>query len=302
MKNRLLLLILLIVMLFYSINRSSKRTSFFYNEPNTVKVKSIKDDSIQKYEVEDYLIGVLAGEMPASFNEEALKAQAVASRTFAYYKIKTSNGDYDLTNDTTSQVHLTSEEMKLKWGKDYFYYLQRIKRAINDTKNQVLTYNGDIIEAYYFSLSNGYTENSEYVFNEERDYLKSVPSKDDENNQNFISIVNMEKDDFSYKLGIYSNNITINDIKRTNTGRVDTITINDKEYKGTEIRKLLNLRSTDFDFEVSDNIKITTKGYGHGVGMSQYGANYMAEDGYNYKEILSYYYQNTSINNICSFI
>lgn len=297
MKNKLLLLV--VVVLVGTYYRSIKKdTSFLKEEKKVVAVKDTKTESVKKYDIEEYLIGVLAGEMPASFNKEALKAQAVASRSFAYYKINTSSSDYDLTNDTSSQVHITYEQMREKWGNDYDKYLNIIKNAIKETENEVLMYNNEVIPAYYFSMSNGYTEDGALVFNEDKTYLKSVSSKGDKNNPNFMVTKEISKDEFCSKLDIECHVIDINDIHRSASNRVQSIKINNKVFNGTDIRWLLGLRSTDFDIEIKDNVLITTRGYGHGVGMSQYGANSMAQIGSTYKEILKYYYTGVSIEKI----
>ena len=304
MRNKILVILVLVLCGVYSYIRSfnKEETSFFSNE-KLVSIKDTSTNDIITMKVEEYLVGVLAGEMPASFNEDALKAQAIASRTYAYYKMRTSGKDYDLTNDTSSQVHITDEQMHEKWQDDYPRYVAKIKNAINATENQVLTYNDEVIASYYFAMSNGYTENSKYVFNESRDYLVSVDSKEDKNTKNFKFVKIISKEDFCNNLNIECNNVIITDVSRTNTHRVDTININGKTYKGTNVRKLLALRSTDFDIEIKEkDVYITTFGYGHGVGMSQYGANYMAKEGYNYEEILAHYYKGTKIQNINSII
>ena len=152
------------------------------------------------------------------------------------------------------------------------------------------------MKAYYFSTSNGYTASSISVFNEQRDYLNSVESPFDQDNSNTIEI---SKKDFCNKLDILCNQISITNIIKDNSNRVSKITINNKEFKGTQVRKLLSLRSTDFTFNIKETtIEIITKGYGHGVGMSQYGANNMAKIGYTYEEILKYYYQDIKIDSI----
>jgi stage II sporulation protein D len=145
-------------------------------------------------------------------------------------------------------------------------------------------------------MSNGYTDSSLNVFNESYDYLKITESSWDKDNSNTIT---MTKQDFCNKLNIECNNIKINKTIKDESDRIKRITINDKEFIGTEIRTLLNLRSTDFKITLNNNIiEITTKGYGHGVGMSQYGANNMAKLGYTYEEILKYYYQDIKIDSI----
>lgn len=244
-------------------------------------------------DIEEYIVGVVAGEMPALFHEEALKAQAIASRTYLINHLQTNK---TISNTTDDQVYLTKEEMQLKWGNDYNEYYNKIKKAVTATKDLIMYYNNEPIKAYYFSTSNGYTASSISVFNEQSDYLTSVKSPFDQDNSNTIEI---SKQDFCNKLDISCNKISITNIIKDNSNRVSKITINNKEYKGTEIRKLLYLRSTDFTFNIKENnIEITTKGYGHGVGMSQYGANNMAKQGYTYKEILKYYYKDIKIDSM----
>ena len=278
--------------------------SFFFKETNFIMQKN--KQSVDKYQVnidttdklltielEEYIIGVVAGEMPALFSEEALKAQAIASRTYLINHLQSNNS---ISNTTDDQVYLTKEEMKEKWGGNYDKYYNRIKEAVTTTKGLIMYYNNEPIKAYYFSTSNGYTASSISVFNEQRDYLNSVESPFDQDNSNTIEI---SKKDFCNKLDILCNQISITNIIKDNSNRVSKITINNKEFKGTQVRKLLSLRSTDFTFNIKETtIEIITKGYGHGVGMSQYGANNMAKIGYTYEEILKYYYQDIKIDSI----
>lgn len=278
--------------------------SFFFKETNFIMQKN--KQSVDKYQVnidttdklltvelEEYIIGVVAGEMPALFSEEALKAQAIASRTYLINHLQSNNS---ISNTTDDQVYLTKEEMKEKWKDDYDKYYNKIKEAVTATKGLIMYYNNEPIKAYYFSTSNGYTASSISVFNEQRDYLTSVESPFDQDNSNTIEI---SKQDFCNKLDISCNQISITNIIKDNSNRVSKITINNKEFKGTQVRKLLSLRSTDFTFNIKETtIEIITKGYGHGVGMSQYGANNMAKIGYTYEEILKYYYQDIKIDSI----
>lgn len=278
--------------------------SFFFKETNFIMQQN--KQSVDKYQVnidttdklltvelEEYIIGVVAGEMPALFSEEALKAQAIASRTYLINHLQTNK---TITNTTDDQVYLTKEEMKEKWKDDYDKYYNKIKEAVTATKGLIMYYNNEPIKAYYFSTSNGYTASSISVFNEQRDYLTSVESPFDQDNSNTIEI---SKQDFCNKLDISCNEISITNIIKDNSNRISKITINNKEFKGTQVRKLLSLRSTDFTFNIKETtIEIITKGYGHGVGMSQYGANNMAKIGYTYEEILKYYYQDIKIDSI----
>ncbi len=303
MPNRILLMIVILLSITYLLISSCIHYTTIFLPDNSeglnILVKDSETGEIVKINLEEYVIGVVAAEMPASFNIEALKAQAVASRSYALYKMNTSSGNYDVVTSVTNQSYITIEEMKTKWGKDYTKYYNKIKEAVNATKNMILKYKGEVIEAYYFAMSNGYTEDVSLVFSEERDYLKSVKSSYDTTLNNYEVTKNISKKEFCTSLGINCDYIVIENIERSATNRVNSITINDKVFKGTEIRKLLNLRSTDFNIDIVDNsVNITTRGYGHGVGMSQYGANGMAIMGYDYLEILKYFYQNSEISNI----
>lgn len=298
MKKRYLLIIILILCVIAILSSFDKKTAFFQNEDKkninvTVKNSDTKEET--KLDLEEYIIGVVAGEMPASFHEEALKAQAIAARSYALYKINTTSQSYDLVNDITNQVYITKEEMLEKWQENYDYYYEKIKTAVLETKDLVMEYDGQIISAYYFAMSNGSTEDVSLVFGENREYLTSVDSQWDKNVKNFEVTTEINKEAFCNKLAIDCTSITIGDINRSNTGRINNITINNKTFSGTNFRNILGLRSTDFDIEITDKIFITTRGYGHGVGMSQYGANEMAKNGYTYKEILNHYYQNVDI-------
>lgn len=298
MQNRILLIIsicLSLILLFMG----SKDTTLFYTEPN-ILVKDSDTDNISSLKLEDYIIGVVASEMPASFNEEALKAQAIASRTYAVYKMQNSSNDYDIITSVANQGYITIEEMKNKWGNDFEKYYNKIKEVVNITKGKVMLYDNKVIEAYYFAMSNGYTENAELVFSEDREYLQSVKSDyENENIKNFIVSKTYTKEEICTKLEVKCNDFIVSNIERSNTGRVNKLSINGNIFKGTTFRSKLGLRSTDFDISVTEkDVNITTRGYGHGVGMSQYGANGMANAGYNYEEILKYFYKNIEISSI----
>lgn len=299
MKNKILLCITIFLSVLFIGVVVNKKNHSFLNEDKTIKVKT-KEEQIEELKIEDYVTGVIAGEMPASFEIEALKAQAVASRSYAMYKIlHNKDENYDVLSNITHQVYLTEEEMQEKWGQDYTYYLNKIKNAVNETKNEVMYYNDEIIEAFYFSMSNGSTEDAKSVFEEDLPYIKAVSSSwDNESLNNFIVTTSFTKDDFCIKLKLENcQSIKIDNINYSASHRINNLTINNQEFKGTEIRTLLNLRSTDISFEIRENeILITTRGYGHGVGMSQYGANGMAKDGYDYKQILNHYYNDITIN------
>ena len=284
-------------------------TNFFYEykfstglvikkEEKKIRVLK-KDNTVEILNLEDYLIGVVSAEVPVSFEEEAIKAQAVAARTYALKRIQNNkDSNYDVTDDTSSQVYQTEEELKSKWKDKYEEYRNKIKNAVYNTKGEYLTYNNDIIYAFFFSTSNGKTEDNKDVFGQDLPYLKVVDSSfDEKETSGFVATKTFNLNEFYQKLGMpYNEILNIKNKELTTSGRVKNITINDKLFKGTEVRTKLSLRSTDFNIEQNNKeIKITTKGFGHGVGMSQYGANALAKQNKNYKEILNYYYQGTNL-------
>ncbi len=301
MNNKILLSIIVVLsfILMVVISIKEQTNHFSFPEESKITIKN-EDDTIETLNLNDYLIGVLAAEIPASFHEEALKAQAVASRTYAIYKIEhTKNQEYNILTDITNQVYINDDAMHDKWGTNYSKYYEKIKQAVLATENEIITFNNEPIEAFYFAMSNGYTEESENVFSENLPYIQSTESSWDNSSLNNFEVTStITKSEFCQKLSLPNCEvINITDIKRNNTHRIDSLVINNKSFKGTYLRTLLNLRSTDISFEIKDDvIYLTTKGYGHGVGMSQYGANGMATSGYNYQEILKYYYHNVEIN------
>ncbi len=253
--------------------------------------------NIEKYELEEYIIGVVGAEMPASFNKEALKAQSVVARTYALKSIKNNK---QLTSDNSTQNFKDNNELKKMWGSSYNTYYNKIKSAVLDTKGLYLSYNNDYVDAVYHSTSNGNTEDAVYVWGNSVPYLKSVSSDYDNTNKNYNSTITLTYNEISNKLkNSIDSNTKFNIISRTSGNRVKEIEINGTTYSGVEFRKLLNLRSADFSIENNGaNVVISTNGYGHGVGMSQYGANGMANNGSSYRDILLHYYTGVSIKNI----
>ena len=253
--------------------------------------------NIEKYELEEYIIGVVGAEMPASFNKEALKAQSVVARTYALKSIKNNK---QLTTDNSTQNFKDNNELKKMWGSSYNTYYNKIKSAVLETKGLYLSYNNDYVDAVYHSTSNGNTEDAVYVWGNSVPYLKSVSSEYDNTNKNYNSTLTLTYNEISNKLkNSIDSNTKFNIISRTSGNEVKEIEINGTTYSGVEFRKLLNLRSADFSIENNGaNVVISTNGYGHGVGMSQYGANGMANNGSSYTDILLHYYTGVSIKNI----
>ncbi len=265
--------------------------------PTDIQIRLNTNGTIVTMNLEEYIIGVVAAEMPASFHSEALKSQAIAARTFAMKK--TSSG-ITLLNSTTHQVYKNESQLRAIWGSSYDTYYNKIKDAVYDTKGLVLKYNGGYIDALYHSTSNGMTELPKYVWGNDVSYLQSVSSNWDKNVSGYEKTVDISYSTLSSKLGMninYDTNIEL--ISYTVSNRVDSIKIGDTIFSGVTLRTKLSLRSTDFTIAKTETgFKITTRGYGHGVGMSQYGANEAAKEGYSYSDILYHYYTGVTLNQI----
>lgn len=300
MKKIILTSITIVLIPFFVIKTFTKtdNINIKYISSKTIKVKNEKSGEIKEIPFEKYIKGVVSGEMPASYELEALKAQAVAARSYALYHM---NGkEYDVTNTTSSQVYLEEKDLKEKWKEDYDKYSEKIERAIIETKGEYLTYKGEKVNAMFFAVSTGKTENSEEVFVSKLPYLRSVSSSWDEKSPVFTDTVILTLKDFYNNLNLpYEENLKVEITEKTSTGRVRKLKINDKEINGRDLQTKLKLRSNYFEIiKKENNIIINTKGYGHGVGMSQFGANEMAKEGSDYRKILKHYYEGTEISKI----
>jgi len=302
MKKMLLfsLIIILIPTIVVNVFIKDEEIKFEYHENMIIRVKR-SSGNIEKIPFEDYIVGILAGEMPVSFHSEALKAQAVAARTYAMKKMALNvNNDYDVVDTVANQVYLDIGYLKDAWQDKYVSNINILKTAVLETYGQYLEYKGEVIEAFFFSTSTGKTENSEDIFGTYLPYLRSVDSTWDN-----ISPVYEEKNYYTLKefydaLDLeFSTVLNISVKKTTSTGRIKEIVINNKKFTGSDIATSLDLRSSYFEiFQDNNTVIINTKGYGHGVGMSQYGAEAMSENGYTYEQILKYYYQGVEIKKI----
>lgn len=294
----IILFLYLIVTLF--IKEDTTKIKFIFKEDEKVRVKQTESGNIVEVPLEEYVAGVVAGEMPITFETEALKAQAVAARSYVLKKIEQNyKNNYDVVDTVLNQVYLDNESLKNKWKDKYEERIQKIKKVVLDTKGEYLTYNGKVIEAFFFSTSSGLTENCEEVFVEALPYLRSVDSHYDEISPVYETQKVINYTEFCNKLGIENVPLNINITKTTSTGRIKNITINGVNFTGNQVTQRLGLRSNYFEIKQdNDNVIVTTKGYGHGVGMSQYGANGMAKEGYTYKDILNHYYTNIQISKI----
>ena len=256
----------------------------------------------------EWLPGVVAGEMPASFEDEALKAQAVAARTYILSLMtsaKAAHPDAAVCDDPgCCKAHLTDAQMRDNWGDSYEANYAKITSAVHATDGQYLTYEGEAIEAVFHSSSAGMTEDSAEVWNA-RPYLVSVESPETaEDVPNYVTSVTVSAADFAAKIsGAYPETdlsgepITwLGPVTNDGSGRVDSAEIGGVQVPGTELRTLFSLRSTAFTLNYTDSgFLFTVTGYGHGVGMSQYGANVMAGSGSDYREILAHYYPGTEL-------
>lgn len=296
----LTILIIFIPILTILILEPNEITKFNFEKNTIVRIKRVEKSTIEKIPLEQYLIGVIAGEMPVSYEIEALKAQAVAARTYTLKKLKNNKTyEYDLQDTINDQVYLDQEQLKQIWGQNYEKYINKIKQAINETSGEYLTYNGEIIEAFFFSTSSGNTENCKDVFGADLPYLISVSSSWDTSSPSYNGEKILTLEEFYEKLEQpYNEELNIN-IIRNDTNSIKTININGTNINGTDFRHKLGLKSTNIDINHNGNeIIIKSKGYGHGVGMSQYGALELAKKGYKYDEILKYYYQGIELKKI----
>lgn len=282
--------------------KQPKEIELKYASNQVVRVKRNNKNTIEIIPLENYIVGVLAGEMPINFHIEALKAQAVASRSYVLDKIENNkNKEYDVVDTVTNQVYLDNDYLKSVWKDTYITKINKLKKAVNETSGQYLEYEGKIVNAMFFSTSNGYTEDSKNVFGFEVAYLKSVTSPwDQKTSSAFNSSKEMSLQEFYEKLNIpYEEQLKVEILTRSPTNRIIELKINNQKISARQMYNQLKLKSTDFEItQISTNVIIKTKGYGHGVGMSQYGALGMAKEGKNYQEILSHYYQNTNIKKI----
>ncbi len=282
---------------------SSTTSSTSTKEQNIETIKSgiyinlNNNGVISKIDIEEYIMGVVAAEMPASFHTEALKAQAILARTYA---IKKAKAGVTLLNSTYHQVYNTVDQMKKKWGTSFNSYYNKVKNAVESTKGKVLTYNGGYIEAVYYAISNGSSELPKYVWNSTYPYLQAVSSNWDKDLSVGKYTVKLTYEKVSKKLGIEVNKETeFNVLSKTEGNRIAEIKVGETIFEGNKFRSKLGLRSTDFEITKTDvGLTITTHGYGHGIGMSQYGANGAAKAGYTYKQILNHYYPGTTLGNI----
>ena len=280
--------------------KSSREISVLFTDENKVKTMPL----------EEYLCGVVSAEMPAEFEKEALKAQAVAARSYAIYRIENQSGDHSdaavCTDFAHCKAYKSKEEANAQWKEKAKLYTEKIADAVNSTSGEIITYQGEVALAVFHSQSGGgRTENSADVWGGDVPYLVSVESHGEENAPNFYSSVVVSFDEFKEKILSENKNAVvesphdIGEIQISEGGSVKSIIIGGESFKGKDIRTMFNLRSSCFKINADEkSVSFEVTGYGHGVGMSQYGANTMAKEGFNYKQILTHYYSGTEIEGV----
>ncbi len=258
----------------------------------------MEDGSISILSMNEYLTGVLLAEMPMDFHMEALKAQAVAARTFALKQNKHDGADV-CGQANCCQAYISVKEYTNAMGREE--NVAKAQKAVTDTAGKVITYQNDLIDAAYFSCSGGRTEDALAVWGSDVPYLQAVDSPGEESAVYYTYTVNISKEEFCQRLGLDSSQrVAIENIHYTDGGSVDSIVINGVLLTGMQMRSKLGLRSTAFSITaIGDSVTITTRGYGHRVGMSQYGANAMAAAGCDYAAILTHYYTGTEV---CDYV
>ena len=272
-------------------------------------LKVLDGDEVREMTVGEYLVGVVRAEMPASFEEEALKAQAVAARTYTYYKIQTGGNHGDTadicTDSTCCQAYISEENARNNWGENADAYEEKIETAVRETDGETILYGGVPILAVFHSSSAGMTRAAGQVWLNDLPYLQSVTSPEQGNSiPNYYSRAEFTQEQFREKVLAAEPEADLSGPVETwlqnavtdTAGSVSTVDVGGVMVKGSTLRSILGLRSACFEWEVQDGkLVFFVTGYGHGVGMSQYGAQQMAKDGAGYLEILTHYYTGVTV-------
>lgn len=280
----------------------------YYGADSEISFAALSGGEVVETTMEEWLPGVVAGEMPAGFEEEALKAQAVAARTYIMSLMgsaKAAHPEAAVCDDPgCCKAHLTDEQMRSNWGENYGDNYAKILSAVRSTDGEYLTYEGEAIEAVFHSSSAGKTEDSAEIWSA-RPYLISVESPETADDvPNYVTSVTVSAADFAAKTSGAHPEIQLSGepafwlgaVTNDASGRVESVDVGGVLISGTEMRTLFDLRSTAFTLDYTDEgFLFTVTGYGHGVGMSQYGANVMAQNGDAYKTILTHYYPGTEL-------
>ena len=284
-------------------------TPYDYKEYSTIKLLHTKSNTIEEIPLDEYLYGVVSAEMPVDYDIEALKAQAIVARTYTLYEINENNskhGEANICDDSACcQAWITKEDRLSKWDEDKRNdNWNKIVFAVNSTKGKIITYNGKPINAFFHSNSGGTTESPVNVWGGEGyPYLQTVQTSGEEEYSQYSSEVELSKEEFVSKIkSVYSDfsidfekNNCIKIEEYTTGGRIKTIKIGNHNLSGVEVRKIFGLKSANFIIEIGEKIKFKVTGYGHGVGMSQTGADSLAKQGYNCEDIIKHFYVDVDI-------
>lgn len=293
------------------ISQSDKNFTFAEEERTVAVFLETSERKIIVSELE-YVCGVVACEMPMTYEDEALKAQAVAAFTmlrqrqesYAARSVSNSDEDFVISSSSSSvQGYITEEQMKAKWGDDFEEYYTRLKNLVASVADEYIAYEGKPILAAYHSISCGMTEDAGNVWGGSYPYLSPVSSPNDNSAEGYTSTAEFTSDEFKQicteKLGCTLSDDPSNwsgSSTRSDSGYVLNYEIDGNTFTGQKIRNAFGLRSACFTVKYADGtFKFTVHGYGHGVGMSQYGANEMAKQGATYNEIIAHYYNGTEI-------
>lgn len=295
------------------INTELALENYDYEQYNTIKLLHKKTNEIEEINLDEYLCGVISAEMPASYEIEALKSQAIVARTYTLYKIINSkpHGDEASICDSFEccQAWISKEDRFSKWaaGTENENW-NKIITAVNETKGKIITYDGKIINAFFHANSGGKTEIPVNVWGGTNyPYLQVVETSGEEGYTQYSSQVELTIDELINKFKEKYDDIEVNReniieeikvLEYTESGRVKTLKLGNKSIAGTEVRSIVGLKSTNFDIELdADNnkIKFNVIGYGHGIGMSQTGADAMAKQGSTYEQIIKHFYVGVEI-------
>ncbi len=289
------------------------KSTYDYKKYNTIKLYHKSTKKVENIKLDEYLYGVVSAEMPASFEKEALKAQAVVARTYTLYKIVNNNKKHDKADICDDpgccQAWISKNDRVSKWDKENREeYWKKIVEAVNDTQGKIVTYNGKPINAFFHANSGGATEAPVNVWGGTGlPYLQTVTTAGEDAYSQYNSKVSITKKEFESKIKEEHSDFKINYKEKdcikieeyTEGNRVKTIKIGNLKLSGVEIRSIFNLRSANFKVSLDEkNIKFEVLGYGHGVGMSQTGADSLAKSGKNYEDIIHHYYKNVKIENM----
>lgn len=292
-------------------NTTMNNVEHDYGNYNTIKVLHTKTGEIEELELDKYLYGVVSAEMPVNFEKEALKAQAIVARTYTIYKImqnEAKHGIAQICDDSSCcQAWISKDDRLARWEKnEQEKNWNKITEAVEETKGKIIMYEGKPINAFFHSNSGGATEPPVNVWGGSGyPYLQTVETSGEESYEQYNSELEISKDDFVLKLKQkYSDfNIDFNQenciqiIEYTSGGRIKTIKMGNYNFSGVEVRTIFGLKSANFSVEINDSIKFKVIGYGHGVGMSQTGADSLAKQGYDCYEIIKHFYTGVEINN-----